>query len=379
MPDPSRTAARQVAHHGLPWTAVRELGLKQRALIRGPAFPILSCGHDPTDYSRPPRSKEVLLSWLWAIGAIAAGFVVLVWAADRFVLGAAALARNLGVGPLVIGLTIVGFGTSAPEMLVSAIAAATGASDISIGNVIGSNITNVALVLGAAAIVSPMDVKGTVLRRELPVLIGIMLLATALVIDGQLGRVDGIILAGGLGAMVSWIVWLGMKSEDPDEAAEEVPDAMPTWKTISWIVVGLALLLGSSRLLVWGAVELATALGVDELAIGLSIVAVGTSLPELAASVMAARRGENEIAVGNVVGSNMFNLLGVLALPGLIAPGGVPLSILRRDIPVMFAVTLLAFGMCRFFLKPSHITRTEGVILITVFTGYMVWVYLASA
>ncbi len=312
-----------------------------------------------------------------AVGAVAAGFVVLVWAADRFVLGAAALAKNFGVAPLVIGLTIVGFGTSAPEMLVSAIAAATGAADLSIGNVIGSNITNVALVLGTAALVAPMDVQGTVLRRELPILIGCMLLATLLVLDGELGFIDGMVLFASLIVMMSWIVWLGMKNQDPDAVTEEIPDALPTWKAIFWIATGLALLLGSSRLLVWGAVELATGMGVDELVIGLSVVALGTSLPELAASVMAARRGENEIAVGNVVGSNMFNLLGVLALPGLIAPGPVPLSVLRRDFPVMFAVTLLTFGMCRFFLKPSHITRTEGVILIAVFVAYMVWVYVA--
>lgn len=324
------------------------------------------------------RLEEVALIWVSSVAAIAVGFVVLVWAADRFVLGAAAVARNLGVSPLVIGLTIVGFGTSAPEMLVSAIAAATGSTDISVGNVIGSNITNVALVLGVAAIIAPMSVEGSILKREVPVLIGSMLLATVLVLDGDLGWIDGAILLGALFVMMGWIVWLGLRSEDPDVHPEGVPDAMPSWKAAMWIVVGLALLLASSRSLVWGAEGLARALGVPELVIGLSIVAVGTSLPELAASVMAARRRENEIAVGNVIGSNMFNILGVLALPGLIAPGPLAPEVLRRDLPAMFLITLLAFGMARFFLRPSHVTRVEGGILVAVFVGYMTWVYVAS-
>lgn len=307
------------------------------------------------------------------------GFVVLVWAADRFVLGAAAAARNFGVSPLVIGLTIVGFGTSAPEFLVSAIAAATGSPDLCIGNALGSNITNVALVLGVAAIVAPMDVKGTILRRELPILIGCMLLATALMLDGDLDRLDGAILAAALVAMMAWVVWLGLKSEDPEAMEGELPEPMPSWKAVLWIIAGLALLLGSSRLLVWGATEIATAAGVSELVIGLSVVAFGTSLPELAASVMAARRGEHELAVGNVLGSNMFNTLGVLALPGLIAPSAVPMLVLRRDLPAMFGVTLLFFLMTRFFLRPSHISRIEGAVLVAAFLAYMGSVFFTVA
>lgn len=304
--------------------------------------------------------------------------MILVWSADRFVLGSAAVARNFGISPLVIGLTIVGFGTSAPEMLVSAIASSTGAADIAVGNVIGSNITNVALVLGVAALITPMDVDGSVLRREVPVLIGCMLLATILLLDGHLGRLDGAILLAALLLMMGWIVWLGLRSEDPDEHTEGVPAAMPIWKAALWIVIGLALLLVSSRILVWGAEELARLMGMPELVIGLSVVAVGTSLPELAASVAAARRHENEIAVGNVIGSNMFNILGVLGLPGLIAPAPVAIEVLRRDLPAMFLITLLAFGMSRFFLRPSHVTRFEGGILVTTFAGYMTWVYVAS-
>lgn len=299
------------------------------------------------------------------------GFVVLVWAADRFVLGAAAAARNFGVSPLVIGLTVVGFGTSAPEFLVSAIAAATGAPDLCIGNALGSNITNVALVLGVAALVAPMDVKGTILRRELPILIACMLLATALMLDGDLDRVDGAILGAGLIAMMGWVVWLGLRTEDPESMESELPDPMPSWKAIFWIVAGLGLLLGSSRMLVWGATELASMLGVPDLVIGLSVVAFGTSLPELAATVMAARRGEHDLAVGNVLGSNMFNTLGVLALPGLITPSSVPMLVLRRDLPAMFGVTLLFFVMTRFFLRPSHVSRVEGAVLVGAFLAYM--------
>jgi cation:H+ antiporter len=305
--------------------------------------------------------------------------VVLVWAADRFVLGAAATARNFGVSALVIGLTIVGFGTSAPELLVSGIAALTGSADLCVGNALGSNITNVALVLGAAALVAPMDVKGTVLRRELPILVACMLLATGLMLDGHLGRLDGAILALALLAMMGWVVWLGLKTEDPEEIEEieeELPDPMPTWKALFWVVAGLALLLGSSRLLVWGATELAAQAGVPELVIGLSVVAFGTSLPELAASVMAARRGEHDLAVGNVIGSNMFNTLGVLSLPGLIAPSAVPGVVLWRDLPALFGVTLLFFAMTRFFLRPSHVSRLEGAVLVLAFFAYMGAVYV---
>lgn len=302
---------------------------------------------------------------------------MLVWAADRFVLGAAGVARNLGISPLVIGLTIVGFGTSAPELLVSMFAAVGGSTDLCIGNAIGSNITNVALVLGAAALVAPMSVRGTVLRRELPVLVFCMLLATGLMLDGELGRIDGIVLALALFVMMGWVVWLGMRSENPDEVDDEdIPKDMKTGTAIFWIIIGLALLLASSRLLVWGAVEIARALEVSELVIGLSVVAFGTSMPELAASVMAARRGEHDLAVGNVIGSNMFNTLGVLAIPGLVHPHDVGVYVLRRDLPAMFGVTLLFFVMTRFFLRPSHVSRVEGAILVASFIGYISWVWL---
>ncbi|MGF1469127.1 MAG: calcium/sodium antiporter [Sandaracinaceae bacterium] len=304
--------------------------------------------------------------------AVVSGFLVLLWSADRFVLGAAGVARNLGVSPLVIGLTVVGFGTSAPEFLVSGIAASFGSAHLCIGNAIGSNIANVALVLGASALVAPMLVRGTVLRRELPVLVGCMVLATLLMSDGTLGRVDGLILAVGLGAMMAWVTFLGLRTEDPSEVEAELPPPVPMRRSVVWLVMGLALLILSSRILVWGATSLARDLGVGELFIGLTVVALGTSLPELAASVMAARRGEHDLAVGNVVGSNMFNTLGVLALPGLIAPGPVPSYVLSRDLPVMFGVTFLFFLMTQFFRRPSVVSRWEGGLLVATFAVYVI-------
>lgn len=297
------------------------------------------------------------------------------WAADRFVLGSAAMAHNLGVSPLLIGLTVVGFGTSAPEMIVSSMAAGAGSPELSVGNALGSNIANIGMVLGASALVAPMSVRGTVLKRELPILIGCMLLATVLVLDAELGMMDGVVLAVALFGLMAWIVRVGLRGEGGDEAESELPDPISSGRALFWILVGLTLLLGSSRLLVWGASELARAAGVGPLVIGLSVVAIGTSLPELAASVVAAKRGEHDLAVGNVIGSNMFNTLGVLSLPGLIAPHEVPTLVLRRDLPVMFGITFLLFAMTRFFLRPSHLSRAEGALLVLAFVGYLALVF----
>ena len=295
-------------------------------------------------------------------------------------LGSAAAAQNLGVSPLVIGLTVVGFGTSAPEFLVSAIAAGTGSAPLCVGNALGSNITNVALVLGAAALVAPMNVEGTVLKRELPILLLCMVVAAGLMADGFLGVMDGAILAAGLVVMMGWVVWLGLRSEGGPGAMDgDLPDPMSNGKALLWIVIGLVVLLASSRLLVWGAVEIARNAGVSELVIGLSVVAFGTSLPELAASVIAAHRGEHELAVGNVIGSNMFNTLGVLALPGLIAPSPVDRWVLIRDLPAMFIVTLLFFVMTRFFRKQSRVSRPEGVVLLLAFAVYIGVLFYTAA
>ena len=312
---------------------------------------------------------------LLSLLAVALGFVLLIWSADRFVLGAAGLARNLGVAPMIIGLTIVGFGTSAPELLVSTFAAWQGNTGLAIGNAVGSNITNIALILGVTALLSPLNVRSQTLRRELPLLTLISLGGLALLYDGTLSRWDGVLLLTGLLVLMAWLVKTGLsdrRTEDPlgAEFDAEIPAGLPTRRAVLWLVVGMVVLLGSSRMLVWGAVNIAQTLGVSDLVIGLTIVAIGTSLPELATSVMSALKKEADIAIGNVIGSNMFNLLGVLALPGLIHPTGLPHEVLSRDYPVMLGLTVLLFAMAYGFRGPGRINRLEGLALLACFAGY---------
>lgn len=314
--------------------------------------------------------------------AVLIGFALLVWGADRFVLGASALARNLGVSPLIIGLTIVGFGTSAPEMLVSAVAAWEGNPAMAIGNVLGSNITNIGLILGLTALIAPMTVHSVTLKREFPVLLLIMILALLLMLDNELGQLDGSILLGGTVLLMAWMVRLGLNDRNGDPMASEFSAEMPvqcsTGKAVLWLVLGGAVLLVSSRMLVWGAVNIAEWLGVSDLVIGLTIVAIGTSLPELAASIVSALKGEHDIAIGNVLGSNMFNLLAVLAMPGLIQPSNPPMEVLLRDFPVMFGLTIILLAMSYGWRGAGHIKRIEGGILLCAYLGYLGWLYLDS-
>jgi len=317
----------------------------------------------------------MLMAWL----AIIAGFALLMWSAERFVLGASALARNLGVAPLIIGMVVMGFGTSLPEMLVSGIAAGNGNPALGIGNAIGSNIANIGLVLGVTALVVPLSVASGTLKREYPMLFAVMLVSGVLLWDGDLSRVDGLVLFGGFFAVMGWMVWVGMNGrqggEDPlvAEFETEIPTGIGTGAAVLWAVLGLVILVGSSRLLVWGAVEVAHSLGVSDLVIGLTIVAVGTSLPELAASVMSAWKGEDDMAVGNVLGSNMFNLLAVLGLPGLILPSELEAAVLERDFPIMVGLTVALFAMAYGFRGPGRINRLEGGLLLLAFVGYMSW------
>ncbi len=320
---------------------------------------------------------------LWSsAAAIVTGFALLVWGADRFVHGAAATARNLGVSPLIIGLTIVGFGTSAPEMLVSAMAALAGNPGIALGNALGSNITNIGLVLGTTALISPLAVRSETLRREFPVLFAVMLLTLLLLLDGHLGRLDGAVLLAGFFLMMYWMVSIGRRERSGDpmdkEFADEIPAGMKTGRALFWVGIGLLTLLGSSRLLVWGAVNVAHAFGVSDLVIGLTIVAIGTSLPELAASVVSAMRNEPDIAIGNVLGSNMFNLLAVLGLPGLIHPLATPPEVLRRDFPIMIGFTVVLFAMAYGFRGPGRLNRQEGAILLTGYAVYLAFLYHSS-
>jgi cation:H+ antiporter len=321
----------------------------------------------------------MFLSWLAVFG----GFALLLWSAERFVLGSSAVARNLGVSPMIIGMTIMGFGTSAPEMLVSAMAAWNGNPAMGIGNAIGSNIANIGLVLGVTALITPLTVDSRTLRREYPALFAVMLLTGLVIMDGTLDRFDGLLLAIGLGLMVGWLIWLGLHSRVTDpletEFEAEIPTGMSTGRAVLWAGVGLLVLVASSRLLVWGAVAIAEGLGVSDLVIGLTIIAVGTSLPELAASAMSALKGEDDMAVGNVIGSNMFNLLGVLALPGLIQPSTLDAAVLERDFPIMVGLTgvlfLMAFG---FRGRPGRLNRLEGGVLLAGFVAYMGWLGVSA-
>ncbi len=325
-----------------------------------------------------------MLSTLWpSFIAIIGGFALLVWGADRFVVGASATARNLGVSPLIIGLTIVGFGTSAPEMLVSAIAAGAGNPNMGVGNALGSNITNIGLVLGITALVTPLAVHSETLKREFPILFAIMTVALLLLVDSEMSRIDGIILLTGMAVMIYWMVSLGLRERkrgDPMESEyiDEIPSHMPMKQAIFWLLLGMIILLGSSRMLVWGSVNVAHAFGISDLIIGLTIIAIGTSLPELAATVMSALKGEHDIAVGNILGSNMFNLLAVLGMPGLIMPTTTPPELLSRDFPAMIGLSIALFAMGYGFLKPGHITRAEGAVLLSGYLVYMGLLYHAS-
>ncbi|MCK5479839.1 MAG: calcium/sodium antiporter [Gammaproteobacteria bacterium] len=312
--------------------------------------------------------------------AIAGGFALLTWSADRFVVGASALAFNLNISPLIIGLTIVGLGTSAPEILVSGVASWQGNTGLAIGNAIGSNITNSTLILGVTALALPLSVNSSILRRELPILLLVMTVALLLLSDGTLGRLDGAILLTGMGIMLVWMISLARNAQsrsDPlgEEFAEEIPTDMSMAAAMFWLVTGSLLLLVSSRMLVWGSVSIAHELGVSDLVIGLTIVALGTSLPELAASVMSAIKNEHDIAIGNVIGSNIFNLLAVLGLPGLIHPSVIDSEVLTRDYPIMIVLTLLMFAMAYGFRGPGRINRLEGAIMVGAYAAYQTLLY----
>jgi cation:H+ antiporter len=306
--------------------------------------------------------------------AIAFGLALLVWSADRFVEGAAATARHFGMPPLLIGMVIVGFGTSAPEMVVSALAASQGNPGIALGNAYGSNITNIALILGITALISPIAVHSQVLRKELPILTVITALAAWQLWDGEISRIDAFVLLGVFAGLMAWTIWQGMQKKADafgSEMEQELKvDAMPIRRAIFWLVVGLVLLIVSSRILVWGAVKIAHGFGVSDLIIGLTIVAVGTSLPELASSVIAARKGEHDIALGNILGSNLFNTLAVVGIAGTIHPMAAGPEVFSRDILVMAVLTVSLFVFGYGFRGPGRINRLEGGALLAGYVGY---------
>ena len=314
---------------------------------------------------------------LAAIAAVVLGLAALVWSADRFVDGAAASARLLGVPPLLVGMVVVGFGTSAPELTVSALSAWQGSSAIALGNAWGSNICNIALILGLTAAVAPVAVRREALLFDLPALVAVTAASWWLVRDGGVSRANAWIL---LGVFAAWLVGsclLAVRTKRGAAAADAPGGGLSGRMAAFWTLAGLAVLVASSRALVWGAVELAQALGVSDLVIGLTVVAVGTSLPELASSVAAARKGEDDLAVGNIIGSNLFNTLAVVGLAGAIRPmPETDPAIVARDIPAAFALTvallLFAFGLPRRGGgRDGRIPRWGGVLLLAFYVAYM--------
>lgn len=318
-----------------------------------------------------------------SIVAVIAGLALLVWSADKFVDGAVGVAKFCGMSSLLIGMVVVGFGTSAPEMVVSALSALQGNPELALGNAYGSNIANIALILGVTAIIIPVVVKRIALRRDLPILLAVSVLAFYQLHDGAISRMDAVVLLVVFAGIMLFnilserAIAKKVATENPIDAVQ--PDSAKKSslsKSVLWLFLGLVLLVASSRMLVWGAVEIARSLGVSDLLIGLTIVAVGTSLPELASSIMAARKGEDDLAVGNILGSNLFNTMAVVGIAGVIAPmDSVDKSVFTRDLPLMLGLTALLFIFGIPFRKlkggVGRINRFEGIFFVAVYVGYL--------
>lgn len=306
--------------------------------------------------------------------AVILGIALLVWSADRFVEGAASTAAHFGMPPLLIGMVIVGFGTSAPEMVVSALAAIQGTPGIALGNAYGSNIANIGLILGLTALLKPVAVHSQVLRKELPILTAVTALAAWQVHDGAISRFDALVLLAVFAVLMTWTIRQGLQRKS-DPLASEIQQEMesrrmPLRRAVLRLSTGLVLLIVSSRVLVWGAVTIAHRFGVSDLIIGLTIVAIGTSLPELASSLIAARRGEHDIALGNIIGSNLFNTLAVVGIAGAIHPATAGSEIFNRDILVMAALTVSLFVIGYGFRGPGRVNRLEGAVLLSCYVAY---------
>lgn len=304
------------------------------------------------------------------------GIALLVWSADRFTDGASAVARNFGVPPLIVGLTIVAMGSSAPEIFVSVTASLGNSPGLAIGNAIGSNIANIALVLGVTALISPLEVDSNILRREFPVLFAVSFVAGVGISDLYLDFLDGVILICGMFIYLFWLVRLGLKCKVEhdlmfEEVVDELPDVMPNKRAFMWLLIGIILLPISSQILVNGATGIAQYYGVSDFTIGLTIVALGTSLPELAASVAGVLKGEHELAIGNIIGSNIFNLLAVLGVAGLIRPSPIQPSVIYSEYLLMMFLSFVMFIMAYGFKGPGRISRKEGGVLFAVYVGFL--------
>lgn len=314
---------------------------------------------------------------LWASGALLGGIILLVFSADKFVDGAAVTAKYFGLPPLLIGILVIGFGSSMPEMVISSIAAVNGNPGLALGNAFGSNITNIALILGVTSIISPIVVDSGVLRRELPFLVlvtAIMLLL--LFYDGTLNRIDGLVLIGVFLCIMSWSIYTGLNTKSDhfgDMVEQEFRESIPLKQAVFHLILGLTMLVISSRIMVWGGVEIAHELGISDLIIGLTIVAIGTSLPELASCIAAVRKNEHDLALGNVIGSNLFNTSIVIGITGIISPSALDPDMLTRDMPVLAIMTVIMFLMCYGFRSKGiggRINRWEGILLLFLYVGY---------
>lgn len=321
--------------------------------------------------------------WLYWL-SIVSGLVLLVWSADRFVNGASAIAHNLGVSAIIIGMVIMGFGTSAPEIFVAGAASISGNTGVAVGNALGSNIANIALVLGISALISPIVVESQTLKREFPLLLIVTVGVLGLMLDWELGRVDGLILLLGAFSMVGWMLWLAKKERgfgDPleREFESELPKDMSNKVAIFWTVTGLVVLVTSAEMLVWGGINVARAFGVSDLVIGLTIIAIGTSLPEVAVSVTGSLKGEDDIALGNIIGSNMFNLLAVLGVGSTIHAAPLTNEVLTRDYATVLVLTIALFLMAYGIGKSKgQINRIEASCLLMAYAGYMTWLYISE-
>ncbi len=316
----------------------------------------------------------MFVQWL----AVILGLALLVWSAERFVVGASAVAEKLGVPVLVIGMLLMGFGTSAPEMLVAVQASFDGSPGLAVGNALGSNIANIALILGLTALVTPVSVATGLVRKEIPLLLVVTVMAALLLLNQRLVWWQGGVLLVGLVIFLGYSYRLARQGESAAllEEVEASRQPLTQRQAFFWLILGLLFLVLSSRLLVWGAVELALSWGVSETLIGLTLIALGTSLPELAASLVAARKGQSDLVLGNLIGSNLFNLLAVLPIPALLASGTLlEPEVIYRDLPVLLLVTLMLFAVAWGRPGEERVTRLEGVALLLSFLGYLGWLF----